>query len=123
MVGEYKVILLFLLLSFGLGLLLFTLSIFVSSKVLSIKDSYYDKVSGYECGFNPFSEARGKFDVRFYLVGILFIIFDLEVVFLFPWAVSLGQVGAGGFWCVFIFLVLLTAGFFYEWGQGAIEWE
>lgn len=120
---EYIIILIFLFLSFGLGILLFTVSILLSSRVLGIKDAYYDKISGYECGFNPFSDARGKFDVRFYLVGILFIIFDLEVIFLFPWAVSLSRVGSLGFWSVFIFLIILTIGFYYEWAQGAIEWE
>ncbi len=120
---EYIIVLIFLFLSFSLGILLFTISVLLSSRVLGIRDSYYEKISGYECGFNPFSDARGKFDVRFYLVGILFIIFDLEVIFLFPWAVSLSRMGAVGFWSVFIFLIILTIGFYYEWAQGAIEWE
>ncbi|NBX04013.1 MAG: NADH-quinone oxidoreductase subunit A [Alphaproteobacteria bacterium] len=82
-----------------------------------------EKLSSYECGFDPFSDARGKFDVRFYLVAILFIIFDLEVAFLFPWAVSLGVIGAAGFWSMMGFLAILTIGFIYEWKKGALEWE
>jgi NADH-quinone oxidoreductase subunit A len=82
-----------------------------------------EKVSSYECGFEAFGDARSKFDVRFYLVAILFIIFDLEVAFLFPWAVSLGEIGVFGFWSMFIFLVILTVGFVYEWRKGALEWE
>ena len=82
-----------------------------------------EKVSSYECGFEAFDDARSKFDVRFYLVAILFIIFDLEVAFLFPWAVSLGTIGEFGFWSMFVFLLILTVGFIYEWRKGALEWE
>ncbi len=82
-----------------------------------------EKLSQYECGFEAFSDARMKFDVRFYLVSILFIIFDLEVAFLFPWAVSLGTIGLFGFWSMMIFLGILTIGFIYEWKKGALEWE
>ena len=82
-----------------------------------------EKLSAYECGFDPFGDARGKFDVRFYLVAILFIIFDLEVAFLFPWAVSLKDVGIYGFWSMMAFLGILTIGFIYEWKKGALEWE
>jgi NADH-quinone oxidoreductase subunit A len=82
-----------------------------------------EKLSAYECGFDPFGDARGKFDVRFYLVAILFIIFDLEVAFLFPWAVSLKDVGMYGFWSMMVFLGILTIGFVYEWKKGALEWE
>lgn len=82
-----------------------------------------EKLSAYECGFDPFGDARGKFDVRFYLVAILFIIFDLEVAFLFPWAVSLKDVGMYGFWSMMVFLGILTIGFIYEWKKGALEWE
>lgn len=82
-----------------------------------------EKLSPYECGFDPFGDARGKFDVRFYLVAILFIIFDLEVAFLFPWAVSLKEVGIYGFWSMMVFLSLLTIGFIYEWKKGALDWE
>ena len=82
-----------------------------------------EKLSSYECGFEPFGDARGKFDVRFYLVAILFIIFDLEVAFLFPWAISLGRIGVFGFWSMMGFLAVLTVGFIYEWKKGALEWE
>lgn len=82
-----------------------------------------EKVSAYECGFEAFSDSRGKFDVRFYLVAILFIIFDLEVAFLFPWAVALADIGVFGFWSMMAFLGILTIGFIYEWKKGALEWE
>ncbi len=82
-----------------------------------------EKLSAYECGFEPFDDARSKFDVRYYLVAILFIIFDLEVAFLFPWAVSLGDIGVFGFWSMVAFLGVLTIGFVYEWKKGALEWE
>jgi NADH-quinone oxidoreductase subunit A len=81
------------------------------------------KLSAYECGFEAFSEARSKFDVRFYLVAILFIIFDLEIAFLFPWAVSLRDIGPVGFWGMIVFLGILAVGFVYEWKKGALEWE
>ena len=81
------------------------------------------KNSAYECGFDAFEDARRKFDVRFYLVAILFIIFDLEVAFLFPWAITLGKIGIFGFWSMMIFLAILTVGFIYEWKKGALEWE
>ena len=82
-----------------------------------------EKLSSYECGFEPFGDARGQFDVRFYLVAILFIIFDLEVAFLFPWAVALDDIGVFGFWSMMVFLGVLTIGFIYEWTKGALEWE
>ena len=82
-----------------------------------------EKLSAYECGFNAFDDARMKFDVRFYLVAILFIIFDLEVSFLFPWAVAFRQLGELGFWSMMIFLAVLTVGFIYEWKKGALEWD
>ena len=82
-----------------------------------------EKLSAYECGFSPFSDSRIKFDVRFYLVAILFIIFDLEIAFLFPWAVSLGNIGLLGFYSMMAFLFILTVGFIYEWKKGALEWE
>ena len=82
-----------------------------------------EKLSPYECGFEAFNDARGRFDVRFYLVAILFIIFDLEVAFLFPWAISLGMIGTFGFWSMMFFLLVLTIGFIYEWKKGALEWE
>jgi len=82
-----------------------------------------EKLSAYECGFDSFGDARSKFDVRFYLVSILFVIFDLEVAFLFPWAASLGTIGVYGFWSMMAFLGLLTVGFIYEWKKGALDWE
>ncbi|PZQ45643.1 MAG: NADH-quinone oxidoreductase subunit A [Micavibrio aeruginosavorus] len=82
-----------------------------------------EKLSAYECGFDAFDDARHKFDVRYYLVAILFIIFDLEVAFLFPWAVTLGKIGMFGFWSMVTFLGILTVGFIYEWKKGALDWE
>ena len=82
-----------------------------------------EKLSAYECGFNAFDDSRMEFDVRFYLVAILFIIFDLEIAFLFPWAITLGKIGLFGFWSMMIFLAVLTIGFIYEWKKGALEWE
>lgn len=82
-----------------------------------------EKLSAYECGFDAFDDARHKFDVRFYLVAILFIIFDLEIAFLFPWAVTLGDIGLFGFWSMVVFLGVLTIGFIYEWNKGALDWE
>ena len=82
-----------------------------------------EKMAAYECGFDAFDDSRRQFDVRFYLVAILFIIFDLEVAFLFPWAVALGGIGLFGFWSMMLFLAVLTVGFIYEWRQGALEWE
>lgn len=82
-----------------------------------------EKLSPYECGFEPFDDARGQFDVRFYLVAILFIIFDLEVAFLFPWAIALKDIGPAGFWSMMVFLGVLTIGFLYEWKKGALDWE
>jgi NADH-quinone oxidoreductase subunit A len=81
------------------------------------------KNSPYECGFDAFEDARMKFDVRYYLVAILFILFDLEIAFLFPWAVSLKQIGPTGFWAMMIFLAILVVGFAYEWKKGALDWE
>jgi NADH-quinone oxidoreductase subunit A len=82
-----------------------------------------NKNAAYECGFDAFDDARSRFDVRFYLVAILFIIFDLEIAFLFPWALSLGEIGMFGFWSMMIFLGVLTVGFIYEWNKGALDWE
>ena len=91
--------------------------------IVAIKNPDPEKLSAYECGFNAFDDARMKFDVRFYLVSILFIIFDLEVAFLFPWAVVFGDLGWYGFWSVIVFLAVLTIGFAYEWRKGALEWD
>ena len=95
----------------------------VASMVVARQKPDSEKVSAYECGFEAFTDTRGRFDVRFYLVAILFIIFDLEVAFLFPWAISLGGIGMLGFWSMVIFLAVLTVGFIYEWRKGALEWE
>jgi len=99
------------------------LALMIAPFLVAYKQPDPEKLSAYECGFNAFDDARMKFDVRFYLVAILFIIFDLEVAFLFPWAVSLGQIGLLGFWSMMIFLAVLTIGFVYEWRKGALEWE
>ena len=95
----------------------------VAPFLLAFKAPDTEKLSAYECGFNAFDDARMKFDVRFYLVAILFIIFDLEVSFLFPWAVAFRQVGEFGFWSMMAFLGVLTVGFIYEWKKGALEWD
>ena len=95
----------------------------VAPFLLAFKAPDTEKLSAYECGFNAFDDARMKFDVRFYLVSILFIIFDLEVAFLFPWAITLGKTGVFAFWSMVVFLGVLTVGFVYEWKKGALEWE
>ncbi|MDH3241017.1 MAG: NADH-quinone oxidoreductase subunit A [Alphaproteobacteria bacterium] len=115
---EYLPILIFLGIAVGLALV-----IIVASMIVAWQKPDPDKLSAYECGFDPFEDARGQFDVRFYLVAILFIIFDLEVAFLFPWAVALGDIGLLGFWSMVVFLGVLTVGFVYEWKKGALEWE
>ena len=115
---EYIPILLYLGVSLLLSLLILGLSF-----VFSVQKADAEKVSAYECGFDPFDDARSRFDVRFYLVAILFIIFDLEVTFLFPWAITLYQVSFFGFWSMMLFLIILTIGFIYEWRKGALEWE
>ena len=99
------------------------LALMIAPFVVAYKAPDPEKLSAYECGFNAFDDARMKFDVRFYLVAILFIIFDLEVAFLFPWAVALKEVGAFGFWSMMTFLGVLTIGFVYEWKKGALEWD
>lgn len=91
--------------------------------IVALRRPDTEKLSSYECGFDPFSEARAPFDIRFYLVAILFIVFDLEIAFLFPWAVTLGKIGVAGFWSMMLFLGVLTVGFVYEWKKGALEWE
>ena len=115
---EYLPILIFLGVAVGLGLVLM-----LSAVIVAVRNPDPEKVSAYECGFNAFDDARMKFDVRFYLVSILFIIFDLEVAFLFPWAVSFQHLGDFGFWSMMVFLAILTIGFAYEWKKGALEWE
>lgn len=115
---DYLAILIFIGLAVALGLVLM-----LSAVVVAISNPDPEKVSAYECGFNAFDDARMKFDVRFYLVAILFIIFDLEVAFLFPWAATFSAQGVFGFWSMMVFLAVLTVGFAYEWRKGALEWE
>jgi NADH-quinone oxidoreductase subunit A len=103
--------------------LLIGAALMVAPFLVAVRNPDPEKVSAYECGFNAFDDARMKFDVRFYLVSILFIIFDLEVAFLFPWAVAFGDIGAFGFWSMVAFLGVLTVGFIYEWKKGALEWD
>ncbi len=115
---DYATILIFLFISIGLG------GAFILVNFLFAPNNPDpEKLSAYECGFEAFDDARMKFDVRFYLVAILFIIFDLEVAFLFPWAISLGNIGVFGFWSMMFFLFILTVGFIYEWKKGALDWE
>jgi NADH-quinone oxidoreductase subunit A len=115
---EYLPIIIFLGLAVALGVILI-----LAAVVLAVRNPDPEKVSAYECGFNAFDDARMKFDVRFYLVSILFIIFDLEVAFLFPWAVAFGELSMAAFWSMMIFLAVLTIGFAYEWKKGALDWQ
>ena len=115
---NYLPILVFLGVAAALGLVLILAAI-----LIAVRNPDAEKTSAYECGFNAFDDARMKFDVRFYLVSILFIIFDLEVAFLFPWATSFQYQGLLGFWSMMVFLAVLTIGFAYEWKKGALEWE
>ena len=115
---EYLPILIFLVIAGGIGLALMLVPV-----IIAPSNPDPEKLSAYECGFNAFSDARMKFDVRFYLVSLLFIIFDLEVAFLFPWAITLKVTGAFAFWSMMTFLSVLTVGFIYEWKKGALEWE
>ena len=118
LLAEYLPILIFLGIAVAMACLMVA-----ASYVLARQRPDSEKVSAYECGFEAFDDARSKFDVRFYLVAILFIIFDLEVAFLFPWAATLGKTGVFGFWSMVVFLGILTVGFIYEWKKGALEWE
>ena len=118
MLAEYLPVLLFLLVS-----IIFSVGALSLSFLVSPKKPNNEKLSPYECGFEPFDDARTKFDIRFYLVALLFIIFDLEVAFLFPWAISLKNIGLFGYTSMMIFLIILTIGFIYEWKKGALEWE
>ncbi len=118
LLGEYLPILVFLGIAIALAVLMV-----VASYIVARQRPDSEKDSAYECGFEAFDDARGRFDVRFYLVAILFIIFDLEVAFLFPWAVALGEIGVFGFWSMVIFLGILTIGFIYEWKKGGLEWD
>ena len=117
--AEYVPLLIYVFVAFGLSSLILGLS-FLFGRVQNIDA---EKLSAYECGFDPFDDARGRFDIRFYLVAILFLIFDLEVSFLFPWSVCLSYVGLFGFFSMMVFLAILTVGFVYEWRKGALDWE
>ncbi len=116
--ASYWPILVFLVFAFSLSCVMVA-----AAWLLARQKPDSEKLSAYECGFEAFNDARRRFDVRYYLIAILFIIFDLEVAFLFPWAVSLGTIGTFGFWSMMVFLGILTVGFIYEWKKGALEWE
>jgi NADH-quinone oxidoreductase subunit A len=118
MLGNYLPVLIFI----GVGIFFGILPLMLG-KLLGPKKPNKAKLSAYECGFSPFEDARLPFDVKFYLVAILFIIFDLETAFLFPWAVVLHRIGWLGFWAMMVFLAILIVGFIYEWKKGALEWE
>ncbi len=115
---EYLPILIFLGIAVAIGA-----GLILAAVVLAVRHPDPEKLSIYECGFNAFDDARMRFDVRFYLVALLFIIFDLEVAFLFPWAIAFRDIGAFGFWSMMVFLAVLTVGFAYEWRKGALEWQ
>ena len=116
--NNYLTIIIFL----GISLIL-SIGFIVLNLLASPKNPDPEKLSAYECGFEPFNDSRMEFDIRFYLVAILFIIFDLEIAFLFPWAITLGNIGIFGFVSMMIFLSILTVGFIYEWKKGALDWE
>ena len=116
--NDYLSIILFLIIALGMSV-----GFILVNFVFSPKNPDPEKLSAYECGFDAFDDSRMEFDIRFYLVAILFIIFDLEIAFLFPWAVSLGELGIFGFISMMIFLSILTIGFIYEWKKGALDWE
>jgi len=118
LLSEYLPILIFIAIAMGLSI-----AMILGSLLVARQNPDSEKLSAYECGFEAFDDARQRFDVRFYLVTLLFIIFDLEVAFLFPWAVALGDIGLFGFWSMITFLGILTIGFVYEWRKGALEWE
>nr|QJD13498.1 NADH dehydrogenase subunit 3 [Catharanthus roseus] len=117
--SEFSPICIYLVISLLVSLILLGIPFPFSSN----SSTYPEKLSAYECGFDPFGDARSRFDIRFYLVSILFIIFDLEVTFFFPWAVSLNKIDPFGFWSMMAFLLILTIGFLYEWKRGALDWE
>jgi len=115
---EYFLILISLILSLIIAVLLFFIVF-----VLQTNSNQLEKISAYECGFHPFEDTRQRFNIRFYLVAILFIIFDLEIIYLFPWVLVLNYIGFFGFWVMIIFIYILTIGFIYEWMKGALDWE
>ena len=116
--NNYLTIIIFLTIA-----ILLSLGFVILNFALSPKNPDPEKLSAYECGFEPFNDSRMEFDIRFYLVAILFIIFDLEIAFLFPWAITLGNIGYDGFFSMMLFLFILTIGFIYEWKKGALDWE
>ncbi|MCE7902213.1 MAG: NADH-quinone oxidoreductase subunit A [Gammaproteobacteria bacterium PRO9] len=118
MLSNYIPILVYLCIATGIGLVLLGLGFLIGRG-----QKYRDKLAPYECGFDPFEDSRMKFDVRYYLVAILFIVFDLEIAFLFPWAVTLDQIGVVGILAMGVFLAILVVGFIYEWKKGALEWD
>ncbi|THF52334.1 NADH-quinone oxidoreductase subunit A [Allorhizobium terrae] len=118
LLSSYLPIVVFIAIAMVIGI-----ALLVTPFAVAFKAPDAEKLSSFECGFNAFDDARVKFDIRFYLVSILFIIFDLEVAFLFPWAVSFSAIGWFGFWSMMVFLAVLTIGFIYEWKKGALEWE
>ena len=118
MLENYLPVLVFLVIGFGLAIFLLVLGF-----ILGPRRPDAAKLSPYECGFEAFEDSRMKFDVRYYLVAILFILFDLEIAFMFPWALVLKELGMYGFWAMMVFLGILVIGFFYEWKKGALEWE
>jgi NADH-quinone oxidoreductase subunit A len=119
---QYLPVLLFILVGVGVGVAPQVLG-WAFAKGMGVQNPDAAKNSPYECGFEAFEDARMKFDVRYYLVAILFILFDLEIAFLFPWAVALKEIGPVGFWAMMIFLAILVVGFVYEWKKGALDWE
>ena len=116
--NNYLTIIIFLAIA-----LILSLGFLILNFAFSPKNPDPEKLSAYECGFEPFNDSRMEFDIRFYLVAILFIIFDLEIAFLFPWAITLGNIGLFGFFSMMVFLFILTIGFIYEWKKGALDWE
>jgi len=118
LLNDYLPLVIFIAVSAGIAA-----ALLIAPFLLAFKKPDPEKLSAYECGFNAFDQARMKFDVRFYLVSLLFIIFDLEVAFLFPWALAFGEIGLFGFWSMMLFLGVLTIGFIYEWKKGALEWD
>jgi NADH-quinone oxidoreductase subunit A len=122
MLANYLPVLIFLVVATGLAALLLGLGN-IFSRLTSKNPSDPEKLSAYECGFEAFEDSRARFDVRYYLVAILFIVFDLEIAFLFPWAVSLPEIGGLGLWAMGVFLFILVVGFAYEWKKGALEWD
>ena len=116
--AEYFPVLLFIVVATAIGV-----ALLIAGRLLGPNKPYAEKLSPYECGFEAFDDSRMRIDIRYYLIAILFIMFDLEIAFLFPWAVANGAVGMVGFWTVMVFLGILTVGFIYEWKKGALDWE